>query len=145
MCLCGVNCKYSGGNNYDESVLEIINEGDAIPVCPEVMGGLGTPRVPHEIVGGDGFDVLEGRAKVLSKDGEDNTDAFIAGAKKVLEIAKKLDVKEVILKSKSPSCGNGKIYDGSFSKKKIAGQGLLAQALSERHIRLIDSSEFPLE
>ena len=134
MCLCGVNCKYSGGNNYDESVLEIINEGDAIPVCPEVMGGLGTPRVPHEIVGGDGFDVLEGRAKVLSKDGEDNTDAFIAGAKKVLEIAKKLDVKEVILKSKSPSCGNGKIYDGSFSGVLIDGVGVTTALLIKNGI-----------
>ena len=134
MCLCGVNCKYSGGNNYDESVLEIINAGDAIPVCPEVMGGLGTPRVPHEIVGGDGFDVLEGRAKVLSKDGEDNTDAFIAGAKKVLEIAKKLDVKEVILKSKSPSCGNGKIYDGSFSGVLIDGVGVTTALLIKNGI-----------
>ena len=134
MCLCGVNCKYSGGNNYDESVLEIINEGDAIPVCPEVMGGLGTPRVPHEIVGGDGFDVLEGRAKVLSKDGEDNTDAFIAGAKKVLEIAKKLDVKDVILKSKSPSCGNGKIYDGSFSGVLIDGVGVTTALLIKNGI-----------
>ena len=134
MCLCGVNCKYSGGNNYDESVLEIINAGDAIPVCPEVMGGLGTPRVPHEIVGGDGFDVLEGRAKVLSKDGEDNTDAFIAGAKKVLEIAKKLDVKEVILKSKSPSCGNGKIYDGRFSGVLIDGVGVTTALLIKNGI-----------
>lgn len=134
MCLCGVNCKYSGGNNYDESVLDIINAGDAIPVCPEVMGGLGTPRIPHEIVGGDGFDVLEGRAKVISKDGEDNTAAFIAGAEKVLEIAKKLDVKEVILKSKSPSCGNGKIYDGSFSGVLIDGVGVTTALLIKNGI-----------
>lgn len=134
MCLCGVNCKYSGGNNFDERVLEIINCGEAIPVCPEVMGGLGTPRIPHEIVGGDGFDVLEGKAKVISKDGEDNTAAFIAGAEKVLEIAKKLDVKEVILKSKSPSCGNGKIYDGSFSGVLIDGVGVTTALLIKNGI-----------
>ena len=134
MCLCGVNCKYSGGNNFDESVLEIINRGEAIPVCPEVMGGLGTPRIPHEIVGGDGFDVLEGKAKVISKDGEDNTAAFIAGAEKVLEIAKKLDVKEVVLKSKSPSCGNGKIYDGSFSGVLIDGVGVTTALLIKNGI-----------
>lgn len=134
MCLCGVNCKYSGGNNFDESVLEIINCGEAIPVCPEVMGGLGTPRIPHEIVGGDGFDVLEGKAKVISKDGEDNTAAFIAGAEKVLEIAKKLDVKEVVLKSKSPSCGNGKIYDGSFSGVLIDGVGVTTALLIKNGI-----------
>ncbi|CDM69242.1 hypothetical protein CM240_2084 [Clostridium bornimense] len=134
MCLCGVNCKYSGGNNFDEGVLEIINCGEAIPVCPEVMGGLGTPRIPHEIVGGDGFDVLEGRARVISKDGEDNTAAFIAGAEKVLEIAKKLDIKEVILKSKSPSCGNGKIYDGSFSGILIDGVGVTTALLIKNGI-----------
>lgn len=136
MCLCGVNCKYSGGNNYDETVLKIINEGDAIPVCPEIMGGLDTPRIPHEIVGGDGFDVLEGRAKVISKDGDDNTVAFIAGAEKVLEIAKKLNVKEVIFKSKSPSCGNGKIYDGSFSGTLIDGVGVTTALMIKNGIRV---------
>ncbi|WP_294358114.1 DUF523 domain-containing protein [uncultured Clostridium sp.] len=136
MCLCGVNCKYSGGNNYDETVLKIVNEGDAIPVCPEIMGGLDTPRVPHEIVGGDGFDVLEGRAKVISKDGDDNTVAFIAGAEKVLEIAKKLNVKEVIFKSKSPSCGNGKIYDGSFSGTLIDGVGVTTALMIKNGIRV---------
>ncbi|WP_294344305.1 DUF523 domain-containing protein [uncultured Clostridium sp.] len=136
MCLCGVNCKYSGGNNYDETVLKIVNEGDAIPVCPEIMGGLDTPRIPHEIVGGDGFDVLEGRAKVISKDGDDNTVAFIAGAEKVLEIAKKLNVKEVIFKSKSPSCGNGKIYDGSFSGTLIDGVGVTTALMIKNGIRV---------
>lgn len=136
MCLCGVNCKYSGGNNYDETVLKIVNEGDAIPVCPEIMGRLGTPRIPHEIVGGDGFDVLEGRAKVISKDGDDNTVAFIAGAEKVLEIAKKLNVKEVIFKSKSPSCGNGKIYDGSFSGTLIDGVGVTTALMIKNGIRV---------
>lgn len=136
MCLCGVNCKYSGGNNYDETVLKIVNKGDAIPVCPEIMGGLGTPRIPHEIVGGDGFDVLEGRAKVISKDGDDNTVAFIAGAEKVLEIAKKLNVKEVIFKSKSPSCGNGKIYDGSFSGTLIDGVGVTTALMIKNGIRV---------
>lgn len=136
MCLCGVNCKYSGGNNYDETVLKIVNEGDAIPVCPEIMGGLGTPRIPHEIVGGDGFDVLEGRAKVISKDGDDNTVAFIAGAEKVLEIVKKLNVKKVIFKSKSPSCGNGKIYDGSFSGTLIDGVGVTTALMIKNGIRV---------
>ena len=136
MCLCGVNCKYSGGNNYDETVLKIVNEGDAIPVCPEIMGGLDTPRIPHEIVGGDGFDVLEGRAKVISKDGDDNTVAFIAGAEKVLEIAIKLNVKEVIFKSKSPSCGNGKIYDGSFSGTLIDGVGVTTALMIKNGIRV---------
>ena len=134
-CLLGENWKYDGGNNYSEKVHRFIEGHEVIAVCPEVAGGLPTPRVPAEIVNGI----------VTMKDGKNVDAEFRRGAQ--LETKKIIDnhVDLCILQSRSPSCGVKEIYDGSFSKKKIAGQGLLAQALSERHIRLIDSSEFPLE
>lgn len=135
-CLCGVNCKYSGGNNLDEKVLQLYNRGLAIAICPEVLAGLGTPRVPHEIVGGTGEDVLEGNAKVMSKDGIDNTLAFIHGAEKTLDIAKKLNIRKAVLKAKSPSCGCGEIYDGSFTGKKIKGNGVVSELLIKNGIQV---------
>ena len=136
-CLCGVNCKYSGKDNFNEKALELFNKGLAIPVCPEVLGGLSTPREPDEIILGTGKEVLKGCAKVVQKDGKDNTEAFIKGAEKVLEIAKKLDAKKAILKSGSPSCGCGKIYDGTFSGNKIEGNGVTAELLIHNGIEVI--------
>ena len=79
-CLCGVNCKYNGENNLNENILKLLKEGRAVIACPEQLGGLKTPRIPSEIVGGTGKDVLEGKAKVLGKDGTDVTKEFLKGA-----------------------------------------------------------------
>jgi uncharacterized protein YbbK (DUF523 family) len=128
-CLCGINCKFSGGNNLSGEVRPLLAEGKAIPVCPEQLGGLATPRPTAEISGGTGADVLEGRAKVLTSSGADVTDNFTRGAREVLSIAKAAGAKEAILKAKSPSCGCGRIYDGTFSGKLVEGNGVTAELL----------------
>ncbi len=135
-CLCGINCKYSGKNNFNEKAAQLFNKGLALPICPEVFGGLSTPRASAEIVNGDGMDVLKGIAKVISKDGIDCTEAFIKGAEKTVEIAKKLNIQKAILKANSPSCGYGQIYDGSFSGQKRKGNGVTAQLLLRNDIEV---------
>lgn len=129
-CLCGINCRYDGkSSNSLDYIRELVRQGKAIPICPEVLGGLTIPRVPCEII----TDKL-GNKKVVNALGLDLTKEFTLGAQKTLEIAKILDIKTAILKSKSPSCGYGLIYDGSFTGKKIAGNGLTADLLSKNDI-----------
>lgn len=133
-CLCGVNCKYSGGNNENEKILKLVKEGRAVLVCPEQLGGLSTPRNPSEINGGTAEDVLRGRAKVLSNKGSDVTMNYIKGANETLKIAKIFGCREAILKSNSPSCGCGTVYDGSFTGKLVKGSGVTAQLLLDNGI-----------
>ncbi|MCY6958655.1 DUF523 domain-containing protein [Clostridium brassicae] len=140
-CLCGVNCKYSGGNNLNEKALELLKQGKAILVCPEQLGGLTTPRLPHEIVGGTGKEVLEGKIKILSNEGEDSTNKFVEGAYEALKLAKLVGATKAILKAKSPSCGCGEIYDGSFSGKKIEGNGVTAELFLKNGIRVYTENQ----
>ena len=140
-CLSGVNCKYNGINKRNLKVEKIIQENDTIMICPEIMAGLGTPRPPAEITKGTGADVLNKKAKVLDKNGNDYTEKFIVGAKKALNVAKTLNIKKAILKSKSPSCGFGKTYDGTFSNKLIEGNGVTAEILSKNGIKIITEKD----
>ena len=140
-CLVGINCKYDGKNNKNKKIFEMYKKGELIPVCPEQLGGLSTPREPAETTG-DGSDVLKGKAKVLTISGKDITSNFVKGAEEVLKIAKDLNIKEVILKSKSPSCGYKKIYDGTFSKKLVDGNGVLASLLEQNKIKIHTEEEF---
>ncbi len=126
-CLLGVDCKYNGGNNYDEEIFKELEKYELIPVCPEIFGGLSTPRKPSEIVGD----------KVINNEGLDVTNNFKRGAEETLELAKKLGVKKAILKAKSPSCGNGKIYDGTFTGTIIDGDGITTKLLKENGIEVI--------
>jgi Uncharacterized conserved protein len=135
-CLCGMNTRYDGENNSNEKVKELLKAGKAIALCPEQLGGLCTPRPPHEISGGNGEKVLYGNARVLSKDGIDGTSYFIKGAEETLKIALEFGVTSAILKAKSPSCGFGKIYDGSFSKNLIDGNGVTAELLKRNGIKV---------
>ncbi|MBR2704884.1 MAG: DUF523 domain-containing protein [Clostridia bacterium] len=135
-CLVGLNCKYSGGNNYDERILNLVKEGKAIPICPEQLGGLKTPRNPAEIQEKDG------KRKVITCEGEDVTKEYFRGAEEVFNIAKKLNVKEVILQPRSPSCGKGTIYDGTFSKTKIEGNGIAADLLIKNGIKVYIPDEY---
>lgn len=137
-CLCGVNCKYNGLNNYNEKVMKIFKDGMGILVCPEQLGGLTTPREPSEILYENNI------LKVFSVDNKDVTTEFIRGASEVLRIAKTLNVKAVILKEGSPSCGKNFIYDGTFSGKKIKGEGVTAKILRENNISVISDEEFAL-
>lgn len=139
-CLLGCECRYDGGHNRVGKIEEWLRKGEAIPVCPEQLGGLPTPRCPAEIVGGDGFDVLDGRARVVDKEGNDVTEAFIHGAKQALHMAQTAGVRTAILKERSPSCGSSTIYNGTFSKEKRPGMGVTAALLS-RHGISVSSEE----
>lgn len=141
-CLIGVNCKYNGKHNLREKIVAHFNGENFVPICPEQLGGLTTPRLPAEIQGGDGKDVLGGRAKVVSSDGVDVTEEFIKGANETLKIAQSLGITKAILKGKSPSCGVGKIYDGSFSDIIIHGDGVTTALLKENGIEVYSDEEF---
>ena len=132
-CLLGYKCRYDA-----RSCSEILDtEGEAIPVCPECSGGLSIPRSPCEIAGGDGESVLVGEAKVLTKDGEDVTRQFVIGANITLRTALENGVTTAYLKSKSPSCGLGRIYDGGFKGKLKDGDGVTAALLKRNGINII--------
>ena len=135
-CLVGVNCKWKGGNNLDKRLYAEFGKGELFPVCPEVFGGQTVPRPDAEIKGGSGLDVLEGRARVVEPDGSDVTDLFIKGAEETLQIAKAIGAKEAILKDGSPSCGCGRISDGTFSHTSIEGDGVAAALLKKNSIRV---------
>lgn len=126
-CLLGINCKYDGENNKNDKVLEYLKDKEVIPICPEIMGGLPTPRIPSEIKDN----------KVINKDGLDVTDNFLKGAKEVLYLAKLFNVNKALLKAKSPSCGVGEVYDGTFTHTKINGDGITTKLLKENNIEVI--------
>lgn len=127
-CLMGENCKYNGGNNLSQKVLNYVKGHEVIPVCPEVLGGLPTPRIPAEIVDGT----------VITKDGRNVNEEFKKGAEIALKMAVENQIDLVILQSRSPSCGPKQIYDGSFSGKRIAGQGIFTKLLIEKGVKILD-------
>lgn len=113
-----------------------------LPVCPEQLGGLPTPRPPAEIVGGSGEDVLDGTARVLTCDGIDITDNYLRGAREVLRLAQLAGAQEVILKERSPSCASCEIYDGSFTGKLKAGCGVTTALLRRNGFRVVSDVEY---
>jgi len=130
-CFLGINCKYNGQSNKNKKVLKLAKEKILIPVCPEILGGLPTPR-----------EIAEQRGKkVITKSGKDVTKYFEKGAKEVLKIAKILKIKKAILKQRSPSCGSGKIYDGTFSQRVIKGDGITTQLLKKHKIKIISEED----
>jgi len=130
-CLAGIPCRWNGEARADEAVVELVRAGKAIPVCPEQLGGLPTPRSPSEIRGG----------RVLSKEGLDLTERFERGARIVLEIGERYGCSEAILKARSPSCGSGRVYDGSFSGALAEGDGLTAALLRKRGYAIYSEEE----
>ncbi len=129
-CLLGRPVRYDGKASKGHALLNQLQaDGRVILVCPEVSGGLSVPRPAAEIVGGDGSDVLNGHAKVLTADGVDVTEAFVDGAKHALALAKAHNVQAVVLKAKSPSCGSLEIYDGTHTGTLIVGLGITAALL----------------
>lgn len=135
-CLAGIRCRYNGTHGKVGAIEKLVLSGKAIPLCPEVLGGLDIPRTPCEIKG-FGKD-----RQVISKDGENLTRFFQKGAEKTLEIAITTGVTKAILKSRSPSCGHGKIYDGSFSGKLIEGNGFTADLLTKNNILVLTEENF---
>ena len=131
-CLAGVRCRYNGEGYGIEKIMQLISQGMALPVCPEQLGGLPTPRPPAEILNG----------RVITREGSDLTEFFQKGAQEVLRLAELVNCTQAILKARSPSCGYGQIYDGTFSKTLICGNGILAEMLSRKGIRICTEETF---
>lgn len=136
-CLIGLNCTYSGGNKLHPKFIERMKNEDFLPICPEQMGGLPTPRAPAETINGTGEDVLDGKAKVLTKSGDDVTQAFVRGANEALYLANLLEAELIILKQNSPSCGCGHIYDGTFTGTIREGNGVTTAILLRNKFRVL--------
>ncbi|MFC1756575.1 DUF523 domain-containing protein [Patescibacteria group bacterium] len=130
-CLAGIKCRWDDDARPCQKVVELVKQGKAIPVCPEQLGGLTTPRTPAE----------QKKDKVFTKTGEDVTTQFERGAKEALKIALFANCDEAIIKSKSPSCGSGKVYDGTFSGKLIDGDGVFAKILKKNNIKVFTEDE----
>lgn len=134
-CLVGVNCKYSGGNNYNQKIFNLVKEGKAIPICPEQLGGLNTPRKPVELK------VINGKRCAIDNEGNDLTENFERGALEVLNLAKNLNINKAILQPRSPSCGVNKIYSGNFDNKLVDGNGILAELLKQNGIDVLTPND----
>lgn len=130
-CLAGVECRFDGRSKPNNMIMEMVEKGEAIPVCPEVLGGLPTPRDSQEIING----------RVITNNGRDVTNYFNKGAREVLRICLENGCKRAILKSKSPSCGMGYIGDGTFSGNLIEGDGVTARLLKEHGIEVITEKD----
>lgn len=133
-CLLGQNCKYNGGNNRNADVLAFLEGKEYLPICPESAGGLVSPRAPAEI---------RPDGRVADKAGRDVTAYFQSGAQKTLEIAKKHQPALVICKANSPSCGCGRVYDGTFSGKTVPGNGIAAQMLLDAGFHVCTEDQLP--
>ena len=130
-CLIGINCKYDGLHNYNAKVVALGKHDTLIPVCPEQLGGLSSPRSPHEQKAG----------KVVTPEGEDHTEHFQRGARETLKIARLCGATEAVFKQRSPSCGVGQIYDVCFCRKVINGDGVTTGLLRSEGIRVISEEE----
>lgn len=130
-CLLGVKCRYDGKSRSYEKVIALSRKEKLLPVCPEELGGLIVPRDPSERRG----------ERVISKSGKDVTQNFEKGSKAILNIAKRLGIKEAILKQRSAACGSGQIYDGTFSRKVIKGNGITTELLRKNGISVISEEE----
>jgi len=141
-CLTGVNCKYNGGSNLLPACKALADDEEVLLICPEELGGLPIPRSPSEIIGGGGEDVLNGQAWVVNRDGEDITLHFIKGAEEVLQLARQHKVTLAILRRRSPSCGCGEIYDGSFTSTLRSGDGVCAALLKKNGISVVSDEDY---
>ena len=147
-CLLNHPVRYKGDGNPCPLLLALLAKGkgeEILPFCPEVSGGLPTPRPPAEIKGGSGADVLLGKAKVVNKEGQDVTTAFVEGAQKCAKLCKEKGITVAILKQRSPSCGSKAIYDGTFSGKTIAGKGVTAALLTSLGIKVYGEEDLTPE
>ncbi|PLV59140.1 DUF523 domain-containing protein [Thermotoga sp. KOL6] len=140
-CLLGIPTRYDGVSKIDEKVISLLEKHVLIPVCPEQLGGLPTPRPRCEIIGGHGW---TGKEKVVDEFGNDRTENYVRGAKLTFNIARLLKIDLAILKSKSPSCGNKCVYDGSFLGKLVEGKGVTAYFLEKNGIRVLNEREIHL-
>jgi uncharacterized protein YbbK (DUF523 family) len=141
-CLCGIPCRYDGKANTIADIEDLHKAGKVVDICPEVLGGLPTPRIPSEIQGGCGADVWAGTASVVSKAGADVTDAFKRGAIAALARLRAANVTAVVLKERSPSCGTSVIYDGAFSGARVPGCGVAAAHFRAHGLQLFSEENY---
>ncbi|WP_431147158.1 2-thiouracil desulfurase family protein [Pseudomonas alvandae] len=141
-CLLGHRVRYDGGASgpFDQ-LQQWLDEGRVVPLCPEVAGGLPTPRAAAEIPGGQGAQVLDGDAAVITTDGEDVTVQFLSGAHQALDLVREHGIRIAVLKANSPSCGNLLTYDGTFSGVKVSGEGVTAALLKRHGVRVFNELE----
>lgn len=140
-CLAGVACRYDATSKTEEKIQSLVQQKKAMTICPEVLGGLSTPRPPAEIVGGSGEDVILGKATVVTCTGEDVTEQYVEGANRVLAIANKLQPSSIFLKENSPSCGSKAIYNGTFTGAKINGEGVTSALLRLNGFHVLSEGE----
>ncbi|WP_066394188.1 DUF523 domain-containing protein [Neobacillus mesonae] len=141
-CLAGVEVRYNSTHSLNKEIHKLVDENKAVTICPELLGGFSTPREPAEIVGGDGGDVLDGKAAVIEKSGKDVTELYIKGAYAALKKAKEINASVVVLKENSPSCGSSMIYNGEFKGKKIVGNGVTSALLKRNGVKVISEEKF---
>ena len=130
-CLLGENCKYSGGNNYNGAVAEFVRGKEILPICPELMAGMGCPRTPIEIVDG----------VLMDRDGKNVDTAMHEAVETAMKQLSSEEIQCAVLQSRSPTCGVNQVYDGSFTGKLIPGTGIFAQALKDACYRVIDAED----
>lgn len=144
-CLLDIHSKYDGHSNANELLMQYSHLGQYLPLCPEQLGGLTTPRPPVEIIGGSGEDVLFNGMRARDEQGRDVTAEFVKGAAEVLKIARAFPVAAAILKERSPSCGSSLIYDGTFQHITKPGQGVTAALLRSHGIPVYAETELTRE
>lgn len=141
-CLLGHRVRYDGGAHGPYDLLQCwLNEGRVVALCPEVAGGLPTPRAPAEIAGGQGAQVLDGILPVLTIDGDDVTAAFVSGAEQALQLVRRYGIRLALLKARSPSCGNLENYDGSFTGVRVPGEGVTAALLRREGVQVFSEQQ----
>lgn len=136
-CVSGIKCRYNATDSYKPSLIKDISD-NYIAVCPEILAGFDIPRTACEILGGSGEDVLDGTARIIDKNGMDITEAMVRGAEMALQICLENDVTKAYLQSKSPTCGCGRIYDGSFSNNLKSGNGIFTALLNKHGIKVVE-------
>ncbi len=140
-CLTGYPCSHDGKGRLNKKIRRMVDTGAAVPVCPEQLAGLPSPREAAEIEGAGGAAVLDGEGRALARTGKDLSGAFVAGAQKTLQIARQHGCLKAVLKARSPSCGRGQIYDGSFSGRLKGGSGVTAALLMRTGIEVVTDEE----
>ncbi|MBO4915979.1 MAG: DUF523 domain-containing protein [Oscillospiraceae bacterium] len=132
-CLAGAACRYDGKDNLVPEIRALVEAGEAVAVCPEVLGGLPTPRTPSELQPG---------GRIVNRQGEDVTEQFVSGAERAMAICREHGCTGAVLKARSPSCGKGEIYDGSFTGTRVPGNGVFAQMLLNADVPVMTEEEF---
>jgi uncharacterized protein YbbK (DUF523 family) len=141
-CLLGQACRFDGGDKLSRAVIAALRDKEVVPICPEVAGGLGVPRAPCSLSGGDGKDVLSGSARVMTSDGRDATAAYLAGAAAAAAAAKRFGATVAILKEKSPSCASRSVLIGP---RLAPGAGVTAAALARDGLAVVSSDDLEAE